>query len=154
MNPIKIPVTISPHIVNGKPRGYYIIAERLFTKSNPHLIRKQFLGIARGLIISVGRDIHWDSLLKMSIHIPEVIYTIGGCGINKILWLSPTKIYPFNMGFRAYIPGTVLKPESAEAKKIQTMGFFKRFQIGTTDLLYLEVPLITPDIMLGKTKLD
>lgn len=151
MNPIKIPVTISPHIVNGKPRGYYIIAERLFTKGNPHLIRTQFVGHTQdGLIISVGRHIKWDTLYKLGIQVPH----LEAMEQKRVIWLSPTKIYPFNMGFRAYIPGTVLKPESAEAKKIQTMGFFKRFQIGTTDLLYLEVPLITPDIMLGKTKLD
>jgi len=150
-NPIRIPVSLSPHIVNGKPRGYYVLAERLFAKNkNPHLVRNQFVGVAKSLVISVSHNSTWDTLLEMSISIPHL--PSAPQRANRVYWLDKAKLYPINMGFRAYVPGSVLKPEP-DAEKIETMGEFKRFQMGTTDLFYLEIPIITLDILLGKEKL-
>lgn len=142
MNVIRTPVTLSPHFVKGKPGGYYVVVTRLFPNGNPPLLRRQFVGVGRHLILSVGRNNTWDSVIKMQVNVPK----IDG---EDIIWLSSTKLYPINMGFRVYIPGRVWKPKSAEARKVQTIGEFRRFEFGTTDLFYLEVPKVTKNVIYG-----
>jgi len=146
MKPITIPVTISPHFHKGKPAGYYIIATRLFPKGNPPILRRQFVGVGQNMVITVGRDNQLNSALKMQAVIPRM-------GEMTVTWLSGVKLYPLNMGFRVYIPGRVWKPKSAEDKRIQTIGEFKRYESDTVDLLYLSVPKITSGILLGRGEL-
>jgi len=146
INPIRIPVTLSPHIVKGKPRGYYVLAQRLFTNGSPHLVRRQFVGFTDCLIITTAHEYKWDSLLKMAIHVPFI-------DDKPVTWLSAVPIYPIPMGFRAYIPGTVIKPTSAGQEKTETIGIFQRFQAGKIDLFYLEVPKLSAGVLLGEDDL-
>ena len=143
MKPVTIPITISPHTHKGKPVGYYIIATRLFPKGNPPILRRQFVGVGQNMVITVGRDNRLNSVLKLQTFIPKI-------GEMPVTWLSGVKLYPINMGFRVYIPGRVWKPKSAEDKRIQTIGEFKRYEMGAIDLFYLSVPKITNDILLEK----
>jgi len=137
---IKIPVTFSPHFVKNTPRGYYLLAERLFTKELPILEKVQFVGFNQGLVISVQRDRKLASIVEMN----TIIHTLDG---EKVTWLKPAKLFPMIMGFRAYIPRTVLAP-SQLSKKVSTIGYFCKHEIGIinheqyTPLYFLRVPSI------------
>lgn len=148
MNPIRIPVTMSPHIVDGNPRGYYLLAQRLFPNGAPILRKDQFVGFNGSLIVTVARHNTWDTLMDMNVYARDI-------GKNTAAWFGKTKLYPMNKGFRMYIPGTILKPPSAEAVCKQTTGIFSQFRFygGVDDLYYLEIPSIGGDVLLGRKEL-
>jgi len=148
---IKIPVTFSPHFVKNVPRGYYLLAERLFTKELPILEKIQFVGFNQGLIISVERDRKLDSVTKMN----TIIHTLDG---EKATWFKTAKLFPMIMGFRAYIPRTILAP-SRSSKRISTIGYFCKHEVGFINheqyipLYFLRVPLITKDIIVNRKEI-
>lgn len=138
MKDIRVPVSLSPHIIGGKPRGFYLLVQRLFPNGAPILRKQQWLGFnGRCLQVTVDYSPDCDSLLKMAIRYPAVT------------WLAPAKLWPMAMGFKSYIPGTILKPESAEVGKVETMGVFKQ----ESDLFFLEIPLLDGEILLGRKEL-
>ena len=145
---VRISVALSPHVQQGKPTGYALIAERLFTKKIK-LVKRQFLGFSDGLIITVGGIEHfeWDSVLKMAIMLP----ILAGRPAN---WLAPAPIYASPGGFRSYIPGHILKPSSAEETASHLWGEFCDCPVGDTKLYYLRVPLLDGDVLLGRKKLN
>lgn len=146
MEPIRIPVTLSPHIVKSVPRGYYVLAQRLFPNGAPILNKSQFVGYNGQLIISVDRENRWDSLLKMAIYANMV----GG---EPTTWLDTSNLWPMSMGFRTYIPGTVLKPTET-SKKVEMTGVFRchDYYGGAASLYYLQLP-IGPNILLRRETL-
>lgn len=147
MQPIKIPISLCPHIVEGKPRGYYLLAQWLFPKGAPRLVKQQFLGFNGQLLVTVEHDGTWDSLLKIALFVEN----LNG---KRVTWLTKTPIYTMPLGFRAYIPGTILKPISADVAKITTTGVFKKESFGVSkDLYYLEIPKITAGILFGREEL-
>jgi hypothetical protein len=145
---LRISVAMSPHIQQGKPTGYYMIAERLFAKKIK-LVKRQFLGFSDGLLITVGGIEHreWDSVLKMAINLP----TLAGKPVN---WLTPVPIYNSPGGFRSYIPGKILKPTSPEEKVSHLWGEFCECPVGDTKLYFVRVPLLDGDVLLGRRKID
>lgn len=152
MNPIQIPVTLSPHGVDGKPRGFYLLAQRLFTKGSPILRKDQFIGFNGSLIVTVARHNAWDSLVKMGVYAHLLDST-------RVFWYDKAALYPMTKGFRMYIPGTVLTPgmfqSPAVVSKIETTGIFRKhdFYGGIEPLFYLEIPLISGDVLLGRKQL-
>jgi len=143
---IRIPITLSPHIVNNKPRGYYLLAERLFLEDMPILTRKQFIGFDTSLLVTFAWPCGWDSLFKMN-------HYAGQCGERVIKWISECRLYPFSMGFRTYIPSNILSP-SAGTKKIETTGIIEQLVTGKEGGVYfVRIPLLSVEIMLGKRKL-
>ena len=138
MGPIRIPVTLSPHICGGSPRGYCVLAQRLFPNGAPILAKAQWMGFQDGLIITVDHPAECDTLLKMAIRFPSVT------------WLAPAKLWPMSKGFKSYIPGTILKPESAEASKIEVTGVFQQKE----GLFYLSIPALDGEVLLGRKALQ
>jgi hypothetical protein len=143
MNLIRIPVTLSPHIVKGSPRGYYVLAQRLFPNGAPILAKAQWIGFNGALVITVEHPHEWDSLLKMAVKCPDFIE-------GRVSWLAPAKVWPMSKGFRTYIPGTILKPKPAEASKVESMGTFQ--QVGS--IFYLSIPAIDGEVLLGRKEIE
>jgi len=143
MNPIKVPVTFSPHIVGGKPRGYYALAQWLFPNGAPILQRRQFAGYNGQLLITVEKPMECKTLLHMALKVSTLQNT-------PIMWLGACKVYHMSRGFRAYIPGSILCPPSAESEKIETHGFFRRHG----DLFYMEFPKVSAEVLLGKERFE
>jgi len=144
---VRIPITLSPHIVNGKPRGFYLLAQRLFPNGAPTLTKRQYIGFNKRLLITVEHDRTWDTLLKVALH-------AGKLNDESVTWLTPTPIYPMPKGFRAYIPGTIIKPASAESQKVEGIGVFRRAIFGVSrDVYYLEILKLTAEVLLGRKDL-
>jgi len=146
---IRIPVTLSPHIVKGKPRGYYLLAQRLFPNGAPILRKDQFVGFSGGfMVITVARQNTWNTLMHMAIYASDVYGEI-------FAWLDSCKLYPMNKGFRAYIPGTILRPPSAGSKKVETFGLFQKTAFGgdVADMWYVKVPDVSAEVLLGSKRL-
>ena len=141
MKPITVPISICPHIVDGCPHGYYIIAQRLF-QQQPILFRQQFVGFTKNLIFTLAHSGKWDTLLKMAINVPH-LDTI------PVSWLAPVKMYPTGTGVRFYLPGTILKPTSAGCVKINTMGGLHI----AGEIYYLNVPKLNADVLLSRKEL-
>ena len=141
MKPITVPVSICPHIADGNPRGYYIIAQRLF-QQQPILFRQQFVGFTRNLVFTLAHPGDRDTLLKMAIKVPHL-------DTASVSLLAPVQMYPTGTGVRFYLPGTILKPTSAGCVKIDTMGGL--YKVG--EIYYLNVPKLNADILLGRKKL-
>jgi len=144
---VRIPITLSSHIVNGKPRGFYLLAQRLFPNGAPSLTKQQYIGFNGRLFVTVEHDRTWDTLLKVALHAEKL-------NDKHISWLTPTPIYPMPKGFRAYIPGTIIKPASAESQKVEGIGVFRRAIFGVSrDAYYLEILKLTAEVLLGRKEL-
>jgi hypothetical protein len=142
MNDIRINVTLSPHVQKGKPTGYYVIAERLFPRGTPILVKQQFVGYSNGLVISVAHPPQVESVLGMGV----ICNLLSG---RPVTWLSTAPLYTLPGGFRSYVNGRVLKPHSAEARKFTTTGIFR----GYGELYWLEIPAVSGDVLLGRKEL-
>lgn len=141
---INIPVTFSPHFVKEQPRGYYLLAQRLFRKGTPHLVKKQFIGYTQsGLVMTVGYKSNIINLFGMSIFKPTL-------NQEKVTWLSECSIFPMRMGFKAYIPVSILQP-SAGSGKFETTATFRVDEDSST--YYIKIGKITAEILLGKVAL-
>jgi len=143
MEPIRIPVSLCPHVVKGKPRGYYVLCQRIFPRGAPILVKQQFVGFCGALVITANHPPQSDSVLKMAIYCPM----LGGEGVT---WLGGAPIYPMPMGFRAYVSRDILGPTTAEARKVETTGIFMR----NGDVFYVKIPLLSGDVMLGRKGIE
>ncbi len=145
MNDIRINVTLYPHVQKGKASGYYVLAERLFPRGAPILVKQQFVGYggAGGLILTVAHPPQSDSVIKMAV----VHSVVNG---KPVTWLSTAPLYQLGSGFRMYINGRVMQPRSAEVGKFQTTGLFR----GAGELYWLEIPAVTGDVILGRKEMS
>ncbi len=75
MEPIKIPVTLSPHYGDKGPKGFYILAQRLWPEGAPILNKVQWVGYFGTLIVTVQHPGEWNSLLKKFFQI-ELVYHV------------------------------------------------------------------------------
>lgn len=141
---MKTIVTFSPHIVEGKPRGYYLIMPYLFPNGTPILRRDQFAGFdGRGLIVTLSRHNAWNTLKHMAIQIPKLA-----------TWLGTCRLYVQKHGVRIYLPSSVLKPTPAEEKRELRAELLKEsFGAGVADLWYVRIPGVDADVLLGRKKL-
>jgi len=146
VNPLNVPISLCPHIDKEKPKGYYITAQRLFPEGQPVIFRQQFAGYMNHLILTLAHQSTWNTLLKMVLHAP----LLDGVPVN---WLAPIKQYRMGTGVRFYLPGSILKPGSAEDEKIETMGIIRRAWFKSGDIIYVDIPLIDANVLLGKKEL-
>ncbi len=134
MDPVKITATLSPHMVKGKPRGFSLLAQRLFVNGAPILTKQQYIGHNGNLIVTVGYNGEWDTILKIATQ----MNVLDG---KVITWFDYGKLYPMSMGFRMYIPGRVLRPTSAE--RVVTPAIFRK----CAGVFYLELQNVTTETL-------
>lgn len=136
MKPIRVPVTLSPHVVKGVPRGYYVLAQRLFPKGAPIIAKQQWIGFdGENLIVTAQHKPQCKSLLEMAVH---------HAGRT---WLAPAKIWPMPQGFRSYIPASILKAKAGP--RIVTYGIFNV----TDRVAWLDIPKLNGEVLLGRKEL-
>jgi hypothetical protein len=143
MECIRIPTTLSPHIVNGVARGYYVLAQKIFPDGAPVLRRAQFIGFCGNLILTFASPNEWDTLMKMGVQCQQLLD-------QPVSWLAASKLWPMAKGFRSYIPGSILKPRSN--LKITCTGIVKKHLhgAGVAPIFYLEIPSISADVLMGR----
>jgi len=143
MEPVTIPISLCPHFSQGKPRGYYVLAKRLFLHDQPILARRQYIGFNGFLFITVHPS-GWDTMFKM-------ICMINEMDGRSITWLGTAPIYGLKGGFKTYLSEHILKAE--EPGRIEGIGVFRKYEAPGFSCYYLEIPKLTAKILLGKEKL-
>lgn len=144
MEAVTIPISICPHFSQGKSRGYYILAKRLFLNDQPILVRRQFVGYNGFLFITVVHPNLWDSTFKMAMNCSQM----DG---RSITWLGSVSIYGLRGGFKAYLPEHILKAK--KPRRIEGVGIFRKYQAPGFECYYLEIPKLTAGVLLEKEKL-
>lgn len=145
MEPIHIPVSICPHFSQGKPRGHYILAKRLFQVETPILVKQQFLGFNGFLFVTVVHPPLWNTSFKVATHIKE----LDG---RKIIWLGGCHLTSLSGGFKIYLPEDVLKAK--EPGRIEGAGVFRKHKSLGFEIFYLEIPKLSADVLLGRKDLE
>ena len=153
MKPIKIPISICPHTSAGKLRGWYALAKRLFVEDDPILVKRQFMGFnwfekqAGCLLLTVVRP-REDSKFSMF----EQITKYSQLEDKNITWFGQCSLFPLKGGFKVYIPEGHLKVENP--KRVETVGVFRRHDtFNHKSVFYLEIPVITAEVLLGRKEL-
>ena len=144
MEAIKIPISICPHFSGGKPRGHYILAKRLFTKSQPILAKQQYVGFNGYISITVVHPAKWDTTFKIANSVIKL-------DDRQTLWLGTTHLTPLAGGFRAYLPEGILKAK--EPGRIEGIGVFRKYEAPGFEIFYLEIPKLTAEVLLGRKEL-
>lgn len=145
MEAVTIPISICPHFSQGKPRGHYILAKRLFLgEDQPILARRQYVGFNGFLFITVVHPNWWNTVFKTAIQITEM----DG---RKIIWLGTVPLYGLKGGFKVYLPETILKAE--KPGRIEGVGVFRKYKALGFECYYLEIPKLTAEVLLGREKL-
>ena len=144
MEPVYIPISICPHFSQGKPRGHYILAKRLFREHQPILARQQFVGFNGFLFVTVVHPGLWDTTFKIANYIPKM----DG---REIIWLGSVNQYKMSGGFKTYLPEVVIKAK--KLGRIEGTGIFRKYEIQGIEFYYLEIPKITGKVLLGKEEL-
>ena len=144
MEAVKIPISICPHFSQGKPRGHYILAKRLFLNDQPILARRQYVGFNGFLFVTVVHPNQWDTTFKIASQISQM-------DDRKIIWLGPVPIYSLRGGFKAYLPEYILKTK--EPGRIEGVGIFRKYQAPGFSCYYLEIPKLTGAVLLGREQL-
>ena len=102
MEPVTIPISICPHSSQGKLRGHYLLAKRLFLNDQPILVRRQYVGFNGFLFVTVVHPNKWNTIFKMSCAILEMDQ-------QPIKWLGTVHQYSLPGGFKVYLPEHILK---------------------------------------------
>lgn len=144
MEPVKIPISLCPHFSQGKPRGYYILAKRLFTEEQPILARRQYVGYNGFLFVTVVHPNQWNTTFKMVMNCSQM-------DSRSITWLGSVPIYLLRGGFKAYLPEHILKAK--KPGRIEGVGIFRKYTAPGFSCYYLEIPKLTAEVLLGKEKL-
>ena len=144
MNPVKIPISICPHFSQGKARGHYILAKRLFLEDQPILARRQYVGYNGFLFVTVVHPNKWDTVFKMA----NMAQEMDG---RSIIWLGSVPIYSLRGGFKAYLPEHILKAK--KPGRIEGVGIFRKYQAPGFEVYYLEIPKLTGKVLLGREEL-
>lgn len=105
------------------------------------MVKQQFVGFTDCMIVTAAHPPSAGTPLAMAVTYPVLD--------KPVTWLAVTALYPMNLGFRMYIPGTILIPDSAEAPKIMTTGIVHKFG----EVFYVEIPRVTGDILLRRKRL-
>ncbi len=144
MEAVTIPISICPHFSQGKPRGHYILAKRLFRNEQPILVKQQFVGFNGFLFVTVVRPSDSDTTFKMAQRIQEM----DG---RRIMWLGTAHQYLQRGGFKTYLPETILKAK--EPGRIEGVGIFRKFEAPGFSCYYLEIPKLSAEVLLGRKEL-
>ena len=144
MEAVTIPISICPHFSQGKARGHYILAKRLFLKDQPILERQQYVGFNGFLFVTVVHPGSWDTAFKTAISIPR----LDG---RNIQWLGAVPLYGLKGGFKVYLPESILKAK--EPGRIEGVGIFRKYQAPGFSCYYLEIPKLSAEVLLGRKEL-
>lgn len=144
MEPITIPISICPHFSQGKPRGHYILAKRLFLQNQPILVKRQYAGFNGFLFVTVVHPNLWNTAFKIAMNCSQ----IDG---RSITWLGSVPLYAMKGGFRVYLPETIMKAD--KPGRIEGVGIFRKYQTPGFNCYYLELPKLTAEVLLGKAEL-
>ena len=144
MEPVTIPISICPHFSQGKPRGHYILAKRLFLTEQPILVKQQFVGYNGFLFVTVVRPSESDTTFKMAQRIREM----DG---RSIIWLGTAHQYLLRKGFKTYLPEHILKAK--KPGRIEGIGIFRKHEAPGFSVYYLEIPKLTVEVLLGRKEL-
>lgn len=144
MEAVTIPISICPHFSQGKPRGHYILAKRLFQKNPPILAKQQYVGFNGFLFVTVVHPAEWDTTFKMLWNVPKM-------DEQSIKWLGTIHLTPLAGGFKAYLPEHILKAK--EPGRIEGVGVFRKYEAPGFNIYYLETPKLTAEILLGRKEL-
>lgn len=144
MEPVKIPISICPHFSQGKPRGHYILAKRLFSGSVPILVKQQFVGYNGFLFVTVARPPESDTTFKIANRIQKM----DG---RNIIWLGTAHQYPLPGGFKTYLTEDIMKAK--KPGRVEGIGIFRKYTAPGFDCYYLEIPKLTGEVLLGRGEL-
>lgn len=144
MEPVKIPISICPHFSQGKARGHYILAKRLFLNDQPILVRQQYVGFNGFLFVTVVYPHWWDTTFKTACTIKEM-------DKQPIIWLGTVPLYGLKGGFKVYLPETILKAK--KPGRIEGIGMFRKYKAPGFECYYLEIPKLSAEVLLGKKEL-
>ena len=145
MNAVTIPISLCPHFSQDKPRGFYVLAKRLFIgEDQPMLVRQQYVGFNGFLFITVVHPNWWNTTFKTAISIPW----LDG---RSITWLGSVPLYQLKRGFKVYLPETILKAK--KPGRVEGVGIFRKYKAPGFECYYLEIPKLTGAVLLGKEEL-
>ena len=145
MEAVTVPISICPHFSQGKARGHYLLAKRLFIgEDQPILVRQQYAGFNGFLFVTVVHPNWWNTTFKTAISIPRM----DG---RNIQWLGAVLLYQLKGGFKVYLPETILK--ATKPGRIEGVGIFRKYQAPGFSCYYLEIPKLTAGVLLGKEEL-
>ena len=144
MEAVKIPISICPHFSQGKPRGHYLLAKRLFLNDQPILRKQQYVGFNGFLFVTVVYPNWWDTTFKTA----TKIQMIDG---RRITWLGAVSSYGMKGGFKVYLPEHILKAK--RPGRIEGVGIFRKYQTLGFACYYLEIPKLTAGVLTGREEL-
>lgn len=144
MEAIKIPISICPHFSQGKPRGHYLLAKRLFLHEQPIIYKQQYVGYNGFLFVTVVHPAEWSTTFRTAIQIPEM----DG---RSITWLGPANLYPLKGGFKVYLTESILKAK--KPGRIEGIGIFRKYKAPGFECFYLEIPKLSAEVLLGRAEL-
>ena len=145
MQPIHIPVSLCPHFSDGKPRGHYILAKRLFREGSPILVKQQFVGFNGFLFVTVVRPALWNTTFKIASHIKEL-------DERKVIWLGGVHLTSLAGGFKVYLTEDIMKAK--EPGRIESTGIFRKHEAPGFECYYLEIPKLSADVLFGRKELE
>ena len=143
MEAVTIPISICPHFSQGKPRGHYLLAKRLFLHDQPILVRQQYVGFNGFLFVTVVHP-NWTTTFRTAIRISNM----DGWSIT---WLGSVPLYGLKGGFKVYLPETILKAE--KPGRIEGVGIFRKYKAPGFECYYLEIPKLTAEVLTGRKEL-
>lgn len=144
MEAVTIPISICPHFSQGKARGHYILAKRLFLHEQPILVKRQYVGFNGFLFVTVVHPSEWDTTFKTAIQISQM-------DDRKVIWLGTANLYPLKGGFKVYLMESILKAK--EPGRIEGIGIFRKYKAPGFECFYLEIPKLNADVLLERKEL-
>ena len=144
MEAVTIPISICPHFSQGKPRGHYLLAKRLFLNDQPILVRQQYVGFNGFLFVTVVHPPEWTTTFKIASR-------IRWFDNRKVFWLGAVRQHLMPKGFKVYLPETILKAK--KPGRIEGVGIFRKYEAPGFSCYYLEIPKLTANVLLGREEL-
>ena len=144
MKPVTIPISICPHFSQGKPRGHYLLAKRLFLTEQPILARQQYVGYNGFLFVTVVHPNQWNTVFKIASRISTM-------DDRSIIWLGAVRQHLLPKGFKVYLPEHILKAK--KPGRIEGIGIFRKYEAPRFSVYYLEIPKLSAGVLLGKEEL-
>ena len=144
MEPVTIPISLCPHFSQGKARGHYLLAKRLFLTEQPILVRQQFVGFNGFLFVTVVHPNQWDTVFKIA----SRVSIMDG---RSIIWLGAVRQHLLPKGFKVYLPEHILKAK--KPGRIEGVGIFRKYEAPGFSVYYLEIPKLSAGVLSGKEEL-
>ena len=144
MEAVTIPVSICPHFSQGKARGHYLLAKRLFLTEQPILAKRQYVGYNGFLFVTLVHPNQWDTVFKIASRISTM-------DDRSIIWLGAVRQHLMPKGFKVYLPEHILKAK--KPGRIEGIGIFRKYEAPGFSVYYLEIPKLSAGVLSGKEEL-